>query len=231
VAKIHPASSQTEPAHNALLKGLEEPGPRAHLVLLARSEDELLPTIVSRCLLLRLDELSPDEVREVLRRRGLSAEEADQRARWSGGSPGKALAPEAPERARLAELALRALGDGEAWQDPMSLVDALLAHCDQGAADLAEKRERLLDLLRALTRGLRDALVARAGAGGRAPGLSGALPALLEPLLRLPAGRLEAALERLGRAEEEVQENVNPTLVIEGLVLDLGETLESRAPR
>lgn len=226
---LDPASSLSEPAQNALLKGLEEPGPRAHLLLLARSEDELLPTIVSRCLLLRLEELSRAEVAEVLRRAGVAPPDAEARARWSGGSPGKALAPEAPERASLVERALQALGSGEAWQDPMSLVDALLGHCDQGAADLAEKRERLLELVRALSRGLRDALVLRSGAGCDA--LSGAAPQLLEPLLRLPPGRLEAALERLGRTEEEVQENVNPTLVVEGLVLDLGETLEMAAAR
>lgn len=225
---LDPASALSEPAQNALLKGLEEPAPRAHLLLVARSEDELLSTIVSRCGVVRLGELTRPEVEEVLRRAGLSPAEAAERARWSGGSPGKALAPEGPERAALLERVLGALGPSgqgpsEAWADPMGLVDELLAHCDKGAADLAEKRERLLDVVRGLSRALRDALVRRAGAAG--PQLSGAGPALLEPLSRLPAGRLETALERLGRAEEEVQENVNPTLVIEGLVLDLGEAL------
>lgn len=223
VLVLDPASALSEPAQNALLKGLEEPAPRAHLVLLARGEDELLSTIVSRCGLLRLDELARGEVEEVLVRAGLPPAEAAERARWSAGSPGKALAADAPERARLAERALQALGSGQAWQDPMGLVDELAAWCDKGAADLAEKRERLLDLVRALTRAIRDGLVA--GLGTDVPRMSGAGQPLLAPLAALPRERVLAALDRLGRAEEEVQENVNPTLVLEGLVLDLGEAL------
>ena len=52
VVLIKPAealSAQNEAAANALLKTLEEPPPQHLLVLTARGEADLLPTIVSRC--------------------------------------------------------------------------------------------------------------------------------------------------------------------------------------
>ncbi len=44
----------TEEASNALLKTLEEPTPRTVFILLTRRAEQLLPTIISRCLKLRI---------------------------------------------------------------------------------------------------------------------------------------------------------------------------------
>ncbi len=66
-------------AANALLKTLEEPSPQVVLVLTAESAESLLPTIVSRC--------------EVLRLRPLGAGRPEDRAAsilWAGGRTGGA---------------------------------------------------------------------------------------------------------------------------------------------
>ena len=56
------ADTLVEAAANKLLKTLEEPPPYAHLILLTDRPGEVLPTIVSRCQLVRFDPLPPDEI-------------------------------------------------------------------------------------------------------------------------------------------------------------------------
>lgn len=77
---------------NALLKTLEEPAPNVVLVLTAESAESLLPTIVSRCMVLRLGPVALPAVQESLQSRwGLSTEEATLLAHLSGGRVGYAL--------------------------------------------------------------------------------------------------------------------------------------------
>jgi DNA polymerase-3 subunit delta' len=79
-------------AANALLKTLEEPPPQVVLVLTAENAESLLPTIVSRCEVLRLRPLSLETVSQGLQERwGLPVEQAQLLAHLSGGRPGYAL--------------------------------------------------------------------------------------------------------------------------------------------
>lgn len=80
-------------AANALLKNLEEPPEGTIFLLVSHSPGRLLPTIRSRCRLLRFDPLSDAEVASVLRAElpDASATEIDALVRAGGGSPGKAL--------------------------------------------------------------------------------------------------------------------------------------------
>lgn len=77
---------------NALLKTLEEAPPRVILLLTANTVESLLPTIVSRCEVMRLRPLPVERVSEVLKtRQNLPAETAEQIAHLSGGRMGYAL--------------------------------------------------------------------------------------------------------------------------------------------
>ena len=58
---VRRAEELSSAAANALLKTLEEPGPRTHFVLLSAVADSLLPTIRSRTQRVRFGPL-PDEV-------------------------------------------------------------------------------------------------------------------------------------------------------------------------
>lgn len=232
---IAPADVMTEDAQNALLKGLEEPPARALLVLVAGSEDDLLPTIVSRCRLVRLGPLPEPRVLEVLERAGLDPADARERARWAAGSPGRALSDEAQAVARLASDAVAAFAAGHAYSDPMGTVDRLAKLVDAGAAEAAARRTRIIALLAALGRALRDALVLRATSSGRdgagVPRLSGAEGADVARLAADHGEGLERAIVHLARLEEEVDQSVNPTLVLEGLVLEVGGALRPRGAR
>lgn len=82
------AEQMTLEAANAFLKTLEEPPPRTVLILLAQKAEELPPTVLSRCQLLRFSPLRDEEVREVLRRQGM---DDPMVAAFAEGSPGRAL--------------------------------------------------------------------------------------------------------------------------------------------
>lgn len=78
-------------ASNALLKTLEEAPAHLILMLTADNPESLLPTIVSRCEVLRLRPLSLAQVEEELRRRGADENSARLMAHVSEGRPGYAI--------------------------------------------------------------------------------------------------------------------------------------------
>ena len=78
-------------AQNALLKTLEEAPGFAILLLTAENAEQLLPTVVSRCEILRLRPLKVDVVSGFLVSRGIPGDLANLCAHLSGGRPGYAL--------------------------------------------------------------------------------------------------------------------------------------------
>jgi DNA polymerase-3 subunit delta' len=78
-------------AANALLKTLEEAPSYAVLILTADNPEQLLPTIVSRCEVIRLRPLRVEEVQRELESRGLETGRAKLLAHISGGRFGYAL--------------------------------------------------------------------------------------------------------------------------------------------
>jgi DNA polymerase-3 subunit delta' len=79
-------------AQNALLKTLEEAPAKVILLLMADTPESLLPTISSRCEILRLRPLRVERLEEALVSRWkLPSDEARLLAHLSGGRPGQAL--------------------------------------------------------------------------------------------------------------------------------------------
>lgn len=86
-------------AQNALLKTLEEAPARVVLLLTADSSESLLPTIVSRCEVLRLRPMALTRLEQELETRGLKREDARLLAHLAGGRMGYAMQlKENPER-------------------------------------------------------------------------------------------------------------------------------------
>jgi DNA polymerase-3 subunit delta' len=77
---------------NALLKTLEEPAEKAILLVTAESVERTLPTIASRCEILRLRPTPPEQLAKELQHRwDLTPEKANLLANISGGRPGEAI--------------------------------------------------------------------------------------------------------------------------------------------
>jgi DNA polymerase III subunit delta' len=87
------AASFMKEAANSLLKVLEEPPATVHLILLAENPGELLPTIRSRCAMVRLGALPVEEIEMLLadRRPDVPPAQRTLIARLAQGAAGKAL--------------------------------------------------------------------------------------------------------------------------------------------
>jgi DNA polymerase-3 subunit delta' len=87
VGLILEAEKMTQEAANALLKTLEEPSGKAVVILTAQSENFILPTIVSRCQILKLLSVSQKEIEEFLIAQGANWQEARKLSKLSNGKP------------------------------------------------------------------------------------------------------------------------------------------------
>jgi DNA polymerase-3 subunit delta' len=152
---VDDAHSMNEAAQNALLKSLEEPPPRSHLVLVSSSPLGLRQTIRSRCQGLSFGPLPRGTVAACLTERsGLSEEEALLRAGLAGGSLGGAAAFESQAYREAREALLSLLERAEA-------LDAVARMEAAETLEQADDPALLLTTLRSL---LRDVAAARAGA-------------------------------------------------------------------
>ena len=113
VSVIRDAQRMNEVAQSALLKTLEEPPPATTLVLCVDDEEQLLPTIRSRCARVRLGTVATRDVERLLEERGLAdAPTAARLARLAGGRPGVAVAyAAAPEAETIRAELVRTLLD------------------------------------------------------------------------------------------------------------------------
>jgi len=89
---IDEADKLNDASANALLKVLEEPPRTSYLILITARPAMLLPTILSRCQMIRFAPLTPDEIETQLTRNNFDKKTARVRARAAGGSMGRAMA-------------------------------------------------------------------------------------------------------------------------------------------
>jgi DNA polymerase-3 subunit delta' len=89
---IDEADKLNDASANALLKVLEEPPRTSYLILITARPAMLLPTILSRCQMIRFSPLLPDEIESYLTKKDLvDKKTARLRARAAGGSMSRAL--------------------------------------------------------------------------------------------------------------------------------------------
>jgi len=112
---VFDADRLNETAANKLLKTLEEPPERTHIVLVTGSPDDLMPTIGSRCQRIDLEAVSDVVMRDALVSGGASASDAELAARLAGGHLARArslVGHLAPLRAEFAAAPARVDGAG-----------------------------------------------------------------------------------------------------------------------
>ena len=113
VVVVDGAEELNQASANALLKILEEPPPRAMLLLVCAAPGRLLPTMRSRCRRLRLKPLT-DQPMAALLAGHLPRLDADQRGRLitlAEGSPGRAIMLAEDEGLKIALLVDKLLAD------------------------------------------------------------------------------------------------------------------------
>jgi DNA polymerase-3 subunit delta' len=152
---VHPADDLEKSAANALLKSLEEPPAGSFFLLVTHRPGRLLPTIRSRCRLLRFAEAPDNEVEAFLDREvpGADAETRRLAIEAAEGSPRVALEFVEQDLAPLHKLMRRILREG----DPGFGLRGALAEAI-GARPARERQLAAIDLARSvLAREMREA--------------------------------------------------------------------------
>jgi DNA polymerase-3 subunit delta' len=205
----------TANSQNALLKTLEEAPEKVILLLTADTAESLLPTIASRCEVLRLRPLRMENLVEALQTRwGQSPQQAARLAHLAGGRTGYALR-------MVADPTL--IDRRQAWLDDLhSLLQAPLrqrfSYADR-ATHPREKTAQLPELYRTWLSFWRDMLLVAAGAETPLTNLAqeSEIRRLAEQVGLEEVRTRTAALER---ALAQLNANVNPRLLTEVLLLD-----------
>lgn len=205
-----------EGAANALLKSLEEPTDRTLFILLAEDEGNVMPTIRSRCQVLRFSRVPEAEIAAALRARGLDEKKSSLLARLADGRPGAAIGfledPESLARRvglRNELIRLHAMPIAGRWSFIERLIPAKTPFQES-----IEQARALIDLSGEV---IGDAL--RLAAGQRPSMHLDAEVELATWVAARGADGIAAAGERLGRARKLIDANVSPRAVLEEMVL------------
>jgi DNA polymerase-3 subunit delta' len=200
---------------NSFLKTLEEPPPGVILLLVATGTDRQLPTILSRCQVVRFGPLSPADLSAVLAEQGVEDPERRQRlARLAGGSVSRALA----------------LDDDAIWRVREELVGGVTAErpdfarlartwdefVAQAGKDTAAQRARASVVIGFLVDALRQALRLSVGAAAQAEG--GEEARLRAFARRVGTDRLLELIDKCVEADYRVERRVQLVLVIESVL-------------
>lgn len=199
-------------ASNALLKTLEEAPAHAILLLTADNPEQLLPTIVSRCEILRLRPLPIEAIVTDLIERGVDEERARLLAHISGGRPGYA-------RRLVDDTSLLEKRD-ERLDDLQTLLPAPRVEKFSYAEKLSKDRDAMRQTIMIWLSYWRDVLLCVAGAGTSLVNIDRNME------IEFLAGRLDLSTARhmvneLESALEKMDRNVNSKLLAEVLLLDL----------
>ena len=147
VILIENAERMTPQAQNCLLKTLEEAEESTFFLLTADVESAILPTIRSRCRVIRMQPWRPERIEKTLLERGVSPDRAHALSLYCEGSLGRALQMQedetywaARELARRSFLSIRRSADLAAAAAPLK--------------DQKDSGDLLLDILEQETRAL-----------------------------------------------------------------------------
>jgi len=198
-------------AQNALLKTLEEAPAHALLLLTADNAEQLLPTIISRCEIIRLRPLAVEAVTEFLVSKGVEAEKARLLGHLSGGRPGYALRLSADDKT----LAFRA----EKLDDLRALLAAKRRERFAYAEKLAKDKDIFRQTLLLWLSYWRDVLLRVGGSAAPLTNLDRA--AEIESFrYQINLSMARALTENLEKALDRLEKNVNARLLAEVTLLD-----------
>ncbi len=218
IVLLAPAEALNAPAANALLKMLEEPPPGAFFIAVSSELDAVLPTIRSRCVLLRAPAPRWDEALRWLRDQGI--DDAEARLAEAGGAPIELVGEDSADPRRRLDPALR---------------EALLGLLARGAtatgADVIAAVPRDVavgPVIRLLQRWGWDLLAERTAQRVRYhPGQKRALATLARAV---DPARLIDWLAALAEAQAVSEHPLNPRLAVEQALLGYLKALQPASP-
>lgn len=207
---IEPAERMSINAANSLLKTLEEPPGDALIILLTENAGMLLPTIRSRCQLIRFSHLSPEHVRTLLERTGMDSGTASLLSPMSGGSMQLALGLDNESLAARREVVL-------------SILDRLdisrIATVFDSSEELSGNRDETIEVLDMMISFFRDAVHLASGSSDILN--RNVRPAIESISKRRSFSRNLELLNNIYETRRAVQRNANPKLALDHLFMNI----------
>ncbi|MBC7852425.1 MAG: DNA polymerase III subunit delta' [Pirellulaceae bacterium] len=211
---------------NCLLKTLEEPPPKSLLILIGTSEQRQLPTIRSRCQVVRFNPLAESDVADLLISTGKCSDEniARKAASLSGGSLAKAI--QWCDEAFLEFRAALFENLSQRDYDLPPLAKTVTSFVESAGKEAAEKRARMREVL---TMGLQfyEQLIAALSSTSSSTAKDEALQKAVATTVRWWPGDAEAAtycVEICLDALAHVDSNANLTALAEWWLDELSQT-------
>jgi DNA polymerase-3 subunit delta' len=221
IAVIDDADYLNVEGANALLKTLEEPPPRSMLILIGTTPAKQLPTIRSRCQLIRFQPLPIDVVAALLVSKGFVADPAEARrlARYSEGSVERALDLADPDLWSFRNALYQKLS--ESLFDSTGLARTVAAFVDEAGKEAPARRARFRQVVAFAAEFYRQLLHAQCGVSvSEDLELRRHVSAAIERGLgdrELSAARLDRCLD----AAAQIDRNANQSTLIECWLDDL----------
>jgi DNA polymerase-3 subunit delta' len=203
---------QAEVAANSLLKVLEEPPPQVVIILIAESTVPMLPTVVSRCQLVRFSLIPTAEIEQALiSRHNLDRGRARFIAAIAGGQLGRAVTwATSQEDLEWREQTLQLLERMES-ADLLERMDA--------AEEASKDKDRLPDLLDVALFWFRDFLVWQETREEMYVVNLDRQETIARLAAALPGAVLSQRIAAIEEAKEDLRRNVHPRLLLENLFL------------
>ncbi len=219
IAVIENAQELSESAQNALLKALEEPAPKTILILLALDSNLLLPTIVSRCQLIKFRPIASDQIFHHLISLGAGREQSRILSSLACGQIGQAINYfQSPELFNdYLEKTEEIIGlFGQDLIARFKSIEQTFRNA-KDSADTADAWKNELDSWQLI---LRDILAARCNLDHLIVNLR------YQPQIKKLAGtydanKLVALLNRAKEVKNYLNYNINPRLAVENLIISL----------
>lgn len=213
---VNEAEKMTVPAQNALLKTLEEPPEYVIILLLTTNVDSLLPTILSRCVVLNMKPVSDDLVRKYLMEElQVPDYKAEVCVAFARGNVGKAKALASSED--FENVKAEALSLLKYIQD-MELNEIVAA-----IKKINEYKLEINDYLDIMAIWYRDVLLFKATADVDHLVFREEIQALRKVAGRSSYEGIETVIEALEKAKRRLDANVNFDLTMELLMLTIKE--------
>lgn len=226
------AQNMSAQIQNTLLKTLEEPR-EGTMLILTGNEFGLLPTIRSRCVIVRLGADAPERTASALREDGMDAQRARFYAVLADGIPGRARAFAEPEaeafRRNALELLEQAAFEYAPFTKAAELITAVSAAPeteDAGEAPRAKGKKnrrgdftlamRMLDIWQSV---YRDALVRSIGAGYERNADCGELVGRIAACFT--TARIQGIINKIAAAQQRLAGGANVYLTVDGALAGL----------
>lgn len=212
---VDEAEKMTIEAQNAILKTIEEPPSYAILILLTTNLGKILPTILSRCVVLQIKPVQDEKIRQHLISLGVEKEKANFSTSFAMGNVGKAIK----------------VATSEEFQEIKNDCIHMLKHSKNmevyeliaASKELIKYKLQIYDYLDFMLMWYRDVLMLKATGNANILIYQEEYIALSEMAKRSSYEGIQRIIEEIERAKVRLHANVNFELTMELLWLTIKE--------